>query len=66
MIVKVLYNLEPSRTNLITHSEAFGNSYWTKSGATIQGDPSTAGSELIVNGDFATDSDWTKGYRMDN
>ena len=51
--------LEPSRTNLITQSEAFGNSYWAKSGATIQGDPSTAGSELIVNGDFATDSDWT-------
>ena len=52
--------LEPSRTNLITQSEAFGNSYWAKSGATIQGDPSTAGSELIVNGDFATDSVWAK------
>ena len=35
--------LEPQRTNLITQSEAFGNSYWTKSGTTIQGDPSTAG-----------------------
>ena len=51
--------LEPQRTNLITQSEAFGNSYWTKSGSTIQGDPSTAGSELITNGDFATDlSGW--------
>ena len=52
--------LEPQRTNLITQSEAFGDSYWTKSGASVQGDPSTAGSELIVNGDFATDSDWAK------
>jgi len=55
------YLLEPSSTNLITQSEAFGNSYWTKSGAAIQGDASTAGSEQVVNGDFATDSDWTKG-----
>ena len=28
---------EPSRTNLITQSEAFDNSYWTKSGATVVG-----------------------------
>jgi len=27
--------LEPSRTNLITYSEYFGASYWTKSGSTI-------------------------------
>ncbi len=53
--------LEPQATNLITYPISFGNSYWTKSGATIQGDPSTAGSELIENGDFATDSDWNKG-----
>jgi len=53
--------LEPQRTNLITYSESFPNSYWTKSGASIQGDPSTAGSELVTNGDFATDSDWIKG-----
>ena len=53
--------LEPQRTNLITQSEAFGDSYWTKSGVTIQGDPSTAGSEEVTNGDFATDSNWTKG-----
>ncbi len=53
--------LEPQRTNLITYSSDFLNTYWTKSGATIQGDPSTAGSELITNGDFATDSDWSKG-----
>ena len=24
------------------------------------------GSELVVNGDFATDSDWTEGYRLGN
>ena len=53
--------LEPQRSNLITQSEAFSNSYWTKSGASIQGDASTAGSEQVTNGDFATDSDWTKG-----
>ena len=29
--------LEPSRTNLITQSEAFDNSYWTKSGASVVG-----------------------------
>jgi hypothetical protein len=53
--------LEPARTNLITYSESFPNFYWTKSGASIQADPSTQGSELIANGDFATDSDWNKG-----
>ena len=53
--------LEPSRTNLITYSEDFPRTYWTKSGATIQGNSSTAGSELVTNGDFATDSDWNKG-----
>ena len=53
--------LEPQATNLITYPISFGNSYWTKSGATIEGDPSTAGSELVTNGDFTTDTDWTKG-----
>ena len=52
--------LEPQRTNLITYSSDFSNSYWSKSGASIKGDPSTAGSELVTNGDFATDSDWVK------
>ena len=54
------YLLEPTSRNLIAQSEAFGNSYWTKSGASIQGDASTVGSEQVVNGNFATDSDWTK------
>ena len=53
--------LEPQATNLITYPISFGNSYWTKSGASIEGDPSTAGSELVTNGDFTTDTVWTKG-----
>lgn len=55
------YLLEPQSTNLIAQSESFGSSYWTKSGSSIEGDASTAGSEQVVNGDFATDTDWTKG-----
>jgi len=51
---------QPQSTNLITYPVSFGNSYWTKSGASIEGDASTAGSELVTNGDFATDSDWVK------
>jgi len=51
---------QPQSTNLITYPVSFGNSYWTKSGASIEGDASTAGSELVTNGDFATDTDWTK------
>jgi len=53
--------LQPQSTNLITYSESFGNSYWTKNGASIEGDASTAGVEEVVNGDFATDTDWIKG-----
>ena len=44
--------LEPSRTNLITYSSDFPRTYWTKSGASIQGNPSTLGSELVTNGSF--------------
>ena len=44
--------LQPQSTNLITYPISFGNSYWTKSGASIEGDASTAGSELVTNGDF--------------
>jgi len=51
--------LEPQSTNLIKYSEAFGQSYWTKSGATIQGDLSTAGIEQVVNGDFSSGANWT-------
>ena len=52
---------EPATTNLITYSEAFGNSYYTKSGATIEGDASTAGSELIASQtdrDFSGANNW--------
>ena len=52
--------LEPSRTNLITESEAFASTYWLKSGASIQGDASTAGAELVTNGDFSNGlNNWT-------
>ena len=34
--------LEPQRTNLITYSEYFGASYWTKSGATIVDNATTS------------------------
>ena len=58
---------EPASTNLITYPISFGNSYWTKSGASIEGDSSTAGSELVTDGVFAdplntnwtTNGDWT-------
>jgi hypothetical protein len=56
--------LEPTSRNLITHSEAFANSYWTKSGVSIEGDASTAGVEQVTNGDFATDTNWGKGTGM--
>ena len=48
--------LEPQSTNLITQSESFGNSYWTKSGASIEGDPSTAGA-LVSSSDFSVGVD---------
>ena len=52
--------LEPQSTNLITYPVSFGNSYWSKSGASIKPDPSTAGAEQVANGNFATDSAWLK------
>ena len=52
--------LEPTSTNLIQYSEAFGNAYWTKTNSSVQGDPSTAGTEQVTNGDFSSGSDyWT-------
>ena len=47
-------------TNVIAHPYDFEDSYWTKTGASVELDTSTAGAELIVNGDFATDTDWVK------
>ena len=55
-------NTEPQSTNLITYPVSFGNSYWTKSGASIEGDATTAGSELLTNGTFTgSASSWTLG-----
>ena len=52
-------------TQLITYSNAFGNTYYTKSGATIEGDASTAGSEFITvaaDRDFSSNTGfWTLG-----
>ena len=54
--------LEPASTNLITYSESFGHLYWTKSGATIEGDATTAGSELVTNGTFTgSAASWALG-----
>ncbi len=53
-------NTEPQATNLITYPISFGNSYWTKSGASIEGDASTVGSELVTNGTFTgSAASWT-------
>ena len=49
---------EPASTNLIAYPISFADDYWIKSGATIG---VAEGSELVPNGDFATDTDWTKG-----
>jgi len=58
---------EDAGTNLITYPISFGNSYWTKSGASIEGDSSTSGSELNQpfsdSYDYATsgsDGNWQK------
>ncbi len=40
---------EPQRTNLLTYPVSFGNSYWTKSGATIGSDAGTKGSDQNVS-----------------
>ena len=41
-----MLNIEAAATNLIARARSFAHSDWTKSGASIQGDPSTAGAEL--------------------
>ena len=53
--------LEPQSTNLLIHSENFTNDSWLKLRASVQADASTAGSELVTNGSFDTDTNWTKG-----
>lgn len=52
-------SLEPYRKNLITTQETFSD--FILSGATLEGDPTTAGSELVANGDFSSGNppdDW--------
>ena len=51
--------LEPQSTQEIEYSESFLDDYWTKSGATIEPNPATAGADQITNGDFSQGSqDW--------
>jgi hypothetical protein len=44
--------VEEARTNLITYPQSFANAYWAKSGARIEGDPSTAGADILSGWDF--------------
>ena len=55
---------QPQRIRLTTRPLSFGHSDWTKSGATIEGDPSTAVIVATTNGDFeagttSPPSNWT-------
>jgi|GEM_PF-4151283 len=56
--------VEPQRQILIPYPRSFANAYyWTKSGAMIEGDAATAGSELItdiVDREFTSDTGWWK------
>ena len=49
---------EPASTNLITYPISFVDDYWSKSGSSIEPDSSTAGSELVTNGDFSSATGW--------
>jgi len=44
--------LNEANTNLLERPLSFGHSDWTKSGSTIEGDASTADSNIISGGDF--------------
>ena len=46
--------LNDANTNLLERPLSFGHSYWTKSGSTIEGDPSTADEEILADPSFAT------------
>ena len=48
---------EEAGENLITYPISFDNVYWTKAGATIEGDPSTADNDLFSGWDF--NSGWS-------
>jgi hypothetical protein len=55
----------PASRNLLTFTQQFDNAAWTKTNATVipNQNPAAAtlGGELVTNGDFATDTVWTKG-----
>ena len=53
-------NTEPQATNLITYPVSYGNSYWTKSGASIEGDI-TIGAEQVTDGDMSNAASWVLG-----
>ena len=55
----------PQSRNLLTFTQQFDNAAWTKTNAQVvpNQNPAAAalGSELVTNGDFASDTVWTKG-----
>ena len=53
--------IEYQSTNLIIFPLSFGKTYWNKAGLRVEGDANTAGVERVINGSFATDTDWQKG-----
>ncbi len=54
---------EAASTNLITYPKSFGNSYWTKSGASVEGDESSI-SETFYTSDFSSDTDGFTSVRI--
>lgn len=53
--------IEPAATNLITYYKSFANSYWTKSGTIVQGDPNSVGSDIIAGWNFTIGWSVTSG-----
>jgi hypothetical protein len=47
--------------NLLLYSQKYDESQWTKTDSSVLLTGGDLGSELIVNGNFDTDTDWTKG-----
>jgi hypothetical protein len=54
---------QDASTNLITYPISFGNSYWTKSGASVEGDESSI-SETFYTSDFSSDTDGFTSVRI--
>jgi len=55
----------PASRNLLTFTQQFDNAAWSKNNTTVVPNQNpaaaTLGGELVTNGDFATDTVWTKG-----